>query len=353
MLTSDAAVFSDSDGGIDLIPGYRHRLTTAGIGEWNLWGRLREVAVGTAKDVTIPQYEPLFDKYVEPGSLDLIKRWGGAMLEEAAPDLVAAFEREGDELVRIYESFGVKVHRPRAILPQEMAYSFGGGANNMFPCDAFWPVGRNIIETSWRKKAGWPAKWATRETYQSKVDADPAVLVQSCPLPAPATDDGDYYFEVGDLLTVGDGNVIVAYGEDGTSSNLRGCEWVKRALEQDGFAVTIHRLPRTALLHLYAVICIVGPGTVIAYEDAFPGRVLPAPLEGWDVIWCDEAEARATAPCAVNIDRNTVVMPSESPKTNQALRDRGFEVVDLSFATHASFSGGLRCATGVIHREID
>jgi N-dimethylarginine dimethylaminohydrolase len=345
-------VFTESDGGIQLIPGYRHHLTSAGIGEWNLWGRLREVAVGTAVDVVIPEYEPVYDNYVEPASLELIKEWGGSLLQDAAPELVASFESEGDELVGIYESFGVKVHRPRAILPDEAAYSFGHGANNMFPCDPFWCVGRNIIETSWRKKSGWPAKWATRETYQAKVDADPAVLLQSCPLPSPAGDD-TYFFEVGDLLLVGDGNVIVAYGDDETSSNLRGCEWAKRALEQDGFCVTIHRLPKTELLHLYAVICIVGPGTAIAYEDAFPGRQVPAPLKDWNIIWCDVDEAKAAAPCAVNIDRKTVLMPSETPRTNQALTDLGFDVVDLSFATHASFSGGIRCATGVIYREID
>jgi hypothetical protein len=33
--------YAASDGGIDLIPGYRHKLTQASIGEWNLWGTLK------------------------------------------------------------------------------------------------------------------------------------------------------------------------------------------------------------------------------------------------------------------------------------------------------------------------
>jgi hypothetical protein len=46
--------YAASDDGIDLIPGYRHKLTHAYIGEWNLWGRLKEVAVGTPEGTIIP-----------------------------------------------------------------------------------------------------------------------------------------------------------------------------------------------------------------------------------------------------------------------------------------------------------
>ena len=342
-----------SNGGVDLIPGYRHKCTTGGIGEWNLWGRLREVVVGTAKGAVIPNYEACLESYVDTGSLELIKKSGGKLLEEAAPDLFTAYERETDELVRIYKSYGVKVHRPRAIKSEEMAYSFGHGGNILMPCDSFWCVGRNIIETSWRKKTAWPQKWSVRETYQSKVDSDSSVLLHSCPLPSPGEQGGDYFFEVGDLLIVGDGNVIVAYGEDESSSNLRGCEWAKRVLEADGFAVTILELPKTKILHLFAVICIVGPKTAIAYEGAFPGRVLPEPLKGWNIVWCDYEEAIQTAPCAVNIDGKTVLLPTKATKTRKSLTDMGFNVVHLDFSAHAAFSGGIRCATGVIYREID
>jgi N-dimethylarginine dimethylaminohydrolase len=347
------ARYAESDGGVQLIPGYRHRLTSQGIGEWNLWGQLREVVVGTAKGTVIPRYEPMYEEYLGEEVVAITKDHGGELVEDALPELFEAFERESDELARIYESHGVKVHRPREIRPEELAYSFGFGANNLFPCDPFWCVGRNIIETSWRKMSGWPAKWAIRDTYQAKVDVDPATIVHSCPLPSPGPQGGDYFFEVGDILIVGDGNVIVAYGEDETSSNLRGCEWAKRALEADGFKVTILKLPQTEILHLYAVICIVGPKTAIAFEDAFPGRVLPEPLKDFDVVWCDIEEARAAAPCAVNIDRHTVLLPSEAPKTRAAIEGLGFDVVHLPFATHAALGGGIRCATGVIYREID
>lgn len=348
-------LYASSDGGIKLIPGYRHKLTQASIGEWNLWGRLREVIVGTPEGCILPHYEPTFQKVVAPELLEIIRSHGGELLKDILPDYYSALDEESNELVKVYESHGVKVHRPRPIKPEETAYSFGFGSNNVFPCDPFWCVGRNVIETSWRKMFGRPQRWAIREHYLPRVDADPSVHLHACPMPSPENvpGSGDYYFEVGDLLIVGDGNIILAYDAAGTSSNPRGCEWARRILEADGFNVTIIKLPDTGILHLYAVICIIGPGTAIAYEGAFPGRKLPEPLEGWDVVWCDLEEAKAAAPCAVNIDRKTVVLPRGAPKTCRAVSNLGFNVIDLEFSAHAMAAGGIRCATGVIYREID
>ena len=341
--------------GIPLIGGYRHKLTSAPIGEWNLWGHLQEVVVGTAKGTVLPHFEAVNAKVAAPEIVEMTRKHGGELLEKVMPEHYANFERESAELAKIYESHGVKVHRPRPIKPDEAAYSFGFGSANTFPCDAFWCVGRNIIESSWRKMFMRPIKWPVRELYLPYVDEDPSVLLHACPMPSPGEGPGtgDFYFEVGDLLIVGNGNVILAYDAAGTSSNPRGCEWVKRMLEIDGFKVTIIALPDTGILHLYAVLCIIAPGVAIAYEGAFPGRKLPKPLEGWDVVWCDHKEAKATAPCAVNIDRKTVILPREAVKTCEAVAKLGFNLVDIEFSAHAMAAGGIRCATGVIYREID
>lgn len=73
-------------------------------------------------------------------------------------------------------------------------------------------------------------------------------LFGTFPLPSPGAEGGDYYFEVWDLLLVGDENVIVAYSDEVTSSNLRDCECVKRVLEAGDFKVTILRLPLTIFI---------------------------------------------------------------------------------------------------------
>jgi N-dimethylarginine dimethylaminohydrolase len=347
--------YATSDGGIELVPGYRHKLTKAHIGEWNLWGRLREVVVGTPEGTIIPRFEPVFEKAADPQVLKLMKEHEGELLKDVLPDYYAAIEEESSALAAVYESHGVKVHFPRPVKPEEVAYSFGFGSENVFPCDVFWCVGRNVIESSWSKMCVRPTRWCVRELYLPYVDSDPSVFLHACPMPAPGNGpgSGDYHFECSDILIVGDGNVILAYDSHNKSSNPRGCEWARRILDADGFKVTVVELHDTGITHLYAVICIIGPGVAIAYEGAFPGRKLPKPLKGWDVVWCDEAETRATAPCAVNIDRKTVLLPRNAPRVCEAVSKLGFNVVDLEFSAHAKCGGGIRCTTGVIYREID
>lgn len=347
--------YAKSDGGIKLIPGYRHKLTKSPIGEWNLWGQLREVVVGTPEGSLMPKFEAHLEQAAEPEIVELMKSRGGEPLRDVMPQYYADIEEESRALAKIYESHGVKVHFPRPVKPEEVAYSFGFGSSNIFPCDVFWCVGRNVIESSWRKMYARPTRWSVREHYLPYVDEDPSVHLHACPMTSPGENptSGDYYFECSDILIVGDGNVILAHDTINSSSNPRGCEWARRILEADGFKVTVMELAHTGIIHLYAVICIIAPGVVIAYEDAFIDRKLPEPLKGWDVIWCNKAEAKATAPCAVNIDRKTVILPASAPRVCEAVSKLGFNVIDIEFSAHAKAGGGIRCTTGVIHREID
>ncbi len=347
--------YSKSDGGIRLIPGYRHKVCHAPIGEWNLWGRLREVIVGMPDGTIIPRFEPVLERAVAPEFVKLMKEHGGEPLKDLRPDVYSATARESAALAAIYESHGVKVHYARLVKPEEVAYSFGFGSSNMFPTDVFWCVGRNVIESSWCKMYIRPTRWAVRELYLPYVDSDSAVHLHACPMPSPGDGpgSGDYFFECSDILIVGDGNVILAYDSHRKSSNPRGCEWAKRILEADGFKVTVIEVADTGICHLYAVICIIGPGVAIASEDAFPGRRLPDPIRDWNIIWCSLEETKATAPCAINIDRKTVLLPRGAPRICEAAAKLGFDVVDVDISAHAKVGGGIRCTTAVVHREID
>lgn len=343
--------YAESDGGIQLIPGYRHKCAAAPMGEWNLWGKLREVVVGLPEGTIFPKYDPLFEGGVSPELLQLTREHSGKPLRDVLPALYNALEEESRLLAKIYESHGVKVLFPRPMREEEIAYSFGAGAEAIFSCDVFWCVGRNVMESSWRKMVARPMRWAVRELYQPYVDADPALRLHACPMPSPGQE--DYLFECSDILIVGDGNVILGSDTEHQSSNPRGLEWARRILEDDGFKVTVAPVVHTGITHLYAVICIIGPGVAIACEDSFPARRLPEPLKDWDVVWCNLEEARATAPCAVNLDRKTVLLPRGLPRVCEAVSKLGFNVIDVEVKAHAMVGGGIRCMTGVIHREID
>jgi hypothetical protein len=115
--------YAASNGGLELFPGYRHKLTKAPIGEWNLWGRLREVVVGTPEGTVIPRFEPVFEKAADPRVLKLMKEHEGELLKDVLPGYHAAIEEESGALAAVYESHGVKVHFPRPVTPEEVAYS--------------------------------------------------------------------------------------------------------------------------------------------------------------------------------------------------------------------------------------
>ncbi|HWQ19549.1 MAG TPA: hypothetical protein VN455_07195, partial [Methanotrichaceae archaeon] len=79
------ASYAIPDGGMELIPGYRHKLTQAPIGEWNLWGRLREVVVGTPEGSLTPRYEPIFENATDPQLQTIMKEHGGELLKDVMP----------------------------------------------------------------------------------------------------------------------------------------------------------------------------------------------------------------------------------------------------------------------------
>ena len=130
--------YTDSTGGIELIEGYRHKVTSAAIGEWNLWGRLREVIVGTPDGTIIPRLEDFLTDSIAPDLLVAARQAEGQLLQRALPDLYAALDEESRTLAAIYASHGVQVHFPRPVVPEELAYSFGHGLSTLFPCDVFW-----------------------------------------------------------------------------------------------------------------------------------------------------------------------------------------------------------------------
>jgi hypothetical protein len=82
------------------------------------------------------------------------------------------------------------------------------------------------VLTDYRYSKAGLKSWAVRGIYQSKVDADPSAQLHACSMPSPGDcpDLGDYYFGVGDMLVVGDGNVILDYDKAGTTSKPRWCE---------------------------------------------------------------------------------------------------------------------------------
>lgn len=355
------ATSAQSSGGIDLIPGYQHRLTAGEIGEWNQWGRLRKVLLGTWEHTRWPWFNdgglPENLDYIADDRRAVMIDNGGKLMSDTDPKLLAALQGEIAALRSTLEGFGVETHTLRAPTAQEVAMSSfaGGGFVQGYAAEPFWLLGNHLVENMWRSPQGHQSyKWSARDLVQPWIDADPAVRHHCPPFTKPVERigvDGDYYYEGGDVEKVGDGNVLVAVERH--STNDRGAEWLRRLLEDDGFKVTIVHLNDTGILHLYAVLCLAGPGLAIAYKPSFPGGVLPAPIDDWDVIWLDDDEAQAMGACNIMVDRTHMIIPSACPRLADELAQHGVTAVPVDITNHAPFGGGLRCLAGVIHREID
>ena len=183
--------------------------------------------------------------------------------------------------------------------------------------------------------------------HQPYIDADPNIIYVN----APTTNPGklDYIYEGGDVMNLGDGNVLIATCDSAT--NERGAEWLSRVLQLDGYKTHIINPPDTGIHHLFAVLCVAGPKTAIAYKDSFPDGI-PKPMKDWDIIWANREEAKATGPCGTMINPKTIVMPEETPRLNEELSKRGITPEPVPLKVHAKFAGGNRCMTSIIRRDL-
>ena len=323
-------------------------------GEFNLWGPLKEVVLGTHINLHMPRISPVleqvYSEVLQPGLLQLIKEAEGRHWTEAHPEYIAGLAEETDLLRQACEDHGVTVHIERPALVEEInaVGRNSHGFTQTYAAEPIWVVGRNVLENAWSSDFQWAHLYPVREIHQPYIDADPNVLHYTAPAPS-VLPPRDYVYEGGDVLNLGDGRVLVTTAK--SSTNARGAEWVKRMLEHDGYRVQIISLPHTGIHHLFAVMCPAGPRLVIAYRDAFP-EGLPAFMDDFDVIWTDRAEALATAPCATMIDPTHILVPAEAPRVSEELAKRGITPVEVPFKYHAPLAGGIRCKISVVRRTI-
>jgi len=321
-------------------------------GEFNLYGQLKEVALGNERNMQLPKVTPEFLK-VYGGVLhseirEVIEKCNGRKVVDVMPEYIDAHLEETDKLKKALEAHGVKVHIEREATEEEIAKMGRGsdGFTQVFGAEPIWVVGRNVLENVWSSDLAWAHLFPMRELHQPYIDADPNILHYTAPS---ANLERDYSYEGGDVLNLGDGRVLVATGR--SSTNARGAQWVKRMLEHDGYDVHVIDLPDVGVHHLFAVMCVAGPKLVIAYEDSFPDGV-PEFMKDFDVIWADRAETLATAPCSTMINPTTILCPAETPRICEELQKRGVEPVPVPFKYHSYGAGGIRCKISVLRREI-
>jgi dimethylargininase len=136
--------------------------------------------------------------------------------------------------------------------------------------------------------------------------------------------------EGGDVLRLPE-RVLV--GQSGRT-NAAGIDQLSAILSAAGLPVTA--VPVRGYLHLLTAATYVGQGTLLAVGDY---AAHPA-FAGLDVFSVPPEEAYAANALAVGVQ---VLLPAGHPRTLEALRARGFEVLPVPMSQFAAADGGVTC----------
>ncbi|MBW2000127.1 MAG: amidinotransferase [Deltaproteobacteria bacterium] len=248
------------------------------------WDRLEEVILGSPKNLTVPGDCPTikFGFDYQKGNEQWIKKYGGQKMEEVDPDFYKKIVNQSNNLAKLLESCGVKVHRhdPGLLTPEELVFmsDLEKGYNFLYPRDPVIVIGNHVIEAALKLPMRTREKFIVRKIFEKILKDNPDVQYVSVPSVSPSfPTKGGIYLEGGDVMLNGK---EIYVGHSGNASSEAGIEWLRRYLGDD---YTVHQIDIRGFQHLDCVLSLVRPGLAIRCPDAFVGD-LPDSLKDWDYI---------------------------------------------------------------------
>ncbi len=315
----------------------------------NEWGKLREVMVGIADDLVIPEYIPAMKWMTEWGIEDSMK-YGGLKAEEVDPDTIAKLREQLEGFVEALEKWGVKVHRNIPLRYQEEreflddtqkgCYLLGGAGFFRVIGNTVMLMGTNLRLPARRKQV-----YSIRPALEMLLrDSDARYM--SMPPASPHYSEDDIYLENGDIMLDGK-SVYVGISE--TASNKAGADWLQRFLGPNYTVYTIEK--DSSVFHIDCLCSLTRPG-LLTYYPELVGE-LPGPLKGWDKIevYQEEGEKEAFGANNLTLDENTIIMANQYERVAAEYRKREIEVIELPLDMCIEYGSGSRCLTGVLRRD--
>ncbi len=342
----------------------------------NEWDPLEEVIVGHIEDATIPSNH-LVVTYNLPPALGRLYRLAAG---RRYPKWMLKLAREElDGFVSLLEAEGITVRRPDPV-PFSRRYRTANWGSRGFtvacPRDGFMVVGDEIIETPmcWRSrhfegdayrslfkqyfKQG--ARWTSAprpqltdrlfdDTYRLPAKGDPVrtILTEFEPV-----------FDAADFVRCGRD----LFYTRSNVTNAFGIAWLRRHLGDD---YDLHEIPSLCRdpMHIDSTFMPLAPGKVLVNPDYCDIERLPAVLKRWDVLVAPRPDpARGlmsrismcspwTSINVLMLDHKRVVVDRSQPTLIRALKDWGFDPIDLPFSSYGPFGGSFHCATLDVRRK--
>ena len=346
------------------------------VGSHNEWDPLEEVIVGHVAGATIPSSH-LVVTYNLPPALGRLyrlaagRRYPGWMLRLA--------EKELEGFVDVLKGEGIVVRRPdeRSFHRRYRTARWSSkGFTVACPRDGFLVVGDEIIETPmcWRSRhfeadayralfKGYFAAGA-RWTSAPRPELSDDLFDQSYRLPPKGGPSRTILTEFEPVFDAAD---LVRCGRDlfATRSNVTnafGLDWLRRHL---GDRYRVHEVPSLCRdpMHIDSTFMPLAPGKVLVNPDYCDVARLPAALKRWDILVAPRPDPVSgimskismcspwTSINVLMLDEKRVVVDRSQPTLIRALKDWGFDPIDLPFLSYGPFGGSFHCATLDIRRR--
>ena len=283
------------------------------INSHNEWDKLREVILGSADKqsavLTWDKKDPIPLKNLEKAqslSKDAYPQW---LLDEVNEDL--------DDVRKIFEKFGIKVHRPKVYDINKMyvsPYGWSSTGNNIYNVrDLHLIVGNNVIESSspikkryfeatalyniWYKyfKEGFRWLVAPKPTLEGKVltpyfrDGESRELSQEDLRYKELTKgrveelhrltEKEILFEAANTVRMGKDILYLI----SSSGNELGAKWLQSILGNDYKVHTTKEIYRSS--HIDSTILCLRPGLVLLNSTRVNEKNCPKIFDKWDKIW--------------------------------------------------------------------
>lgn len=338
----------------------------------NEWDPLEEVIVGRVDGATVPSWHVALRATMPESSWSFFREQGGRPFP---PDLLAAAERELEELVRILEGEGVTVRRPDPVdygRPfATPAWESPGGLYGAMPRDLLLVVGDQLIEAP----MAWRCRYFEVHGYRSLLKEYFRRGARWTAAPRPELGDelydGGYVeapegapprFCINEHEPVFDAADFIRCGRDlfvqkSNVTNELGIRWLERHLG-DAYRVHVIEPVDDHPMHIDATLMPLAPGKMLVNPERLPQA--PALFKGWEVLWAPEPVGRGPSfsMCSdwinmnvLSLDTERVLVEKQEEPMVRKLRDWGFEPVPCTLRSFNPLGGGFHCCTLDVRRR--
>jgi len=328
------------------------------------WGKLKEVVVGSSYDI------------------NSLKQFNDVEFVDGMSKILQETEEDFQDLCKIFETYGVKVHRPEQFpLQEEKTRNW----HSRYPYPAICPrdfhfaYGNQIIST-----IGGDCNRYTESDYFLKIMLQKYKEGRnyiSMPKPLITNDyweyeklEGQILWHAANLLKCGDTilhTMPYRKNEHGRGTKA-GLDWIKRNIN---YNVKWAEIPRSG--HADGKIALIKPGLLLCWDSS----AIPNELSGWDYIkierkplpnyfneikirhfykdkvtswlnhWIGYVDETVFDINVVSIDENTVITNGYDENIEKQLKKYGVEMIPFNFRHKYFWDSGLHCVTLDLTRE--